>query len=195
MPPRRLFLLFVLSQTIGHVPQSHALKRIICLPGSISRGGALAQCRGFGTCGWKGVGTPRRRPTCSWDPPPQRHGFNLHGLGATALRASAASHHTCGREELLRRWADSEIRPQGPARATLLEDGKAGPRAGLSRPGQPRRQPDASRSTLPAVPSLNLARAHETGSRTLRAGRRSVIAGPSWTPSPGGTITSAGHVP
>jgi hypothetical protein len=30
---------------------------------TISRGGALAQCRGFGTCGWKGVGTPRRRPT------------------------------------------------------------------------------------------------------------------------------------
>ena len=30
---------------------------------SISRGGALAQCRGFGTCGWIGVGTPRPRPT------------------------------------------------------------------------------------------------------------------------------------
>jgi len=29
---------------------------------SISRGGALAQCRGFGTCGWKGVGTPENRP-------------------------------------------------------------------------------------------------------------------------------------
>jgi hypothetical protein len=41
---------------------------------TISRGGALAQCRGFGTCGWKGVGTPDRRPTCSWDPPSQRHG-------------------------------------------------------------------------------------------------------------------------
>jgi len=26
---------------------------------SISRGGALARCRGFGTCGWKGVGTPQ----------------------------------------------------------------------------------------------------------------------------------------
>jgi hypothetical protein len=33
--------------------------------GAISRGGALAQRRGFGTCGWKGVGTPNRRPTCS----------------------------------------------------------------------------------------------------------------------------------
>jgi hypothetical protein len=29
---------------------------------SISRGGALAQRRGFGTCGSKGVGTPDRRP-------------------------------------------------------------------------------------------------------------------------------------
>jgi len=28
-------------------------------------------------------------------------------------RAGAESHHACGREELLRRWADSETRPQG----------------------------------------------------------------------------------
>ncbi len=42
--------------------------------GPISRGGALAQRRGFGTCGWKGAGTPDRRPTCSWDPPSRRHG-------------------------------------------------------------------------------------------------------------------------
>ena len=123
------------------------------------------------------MGTPRHRPICSWDPPPQRHGCTLHGLGATALRASAASHHACGREELLLCWADSETRPQGPARATLLKDRKVGPLAGLSRPGQPRRQPDASRSTVPAVPSLNWARAHETGSRTSRAGRRPVIGG------------------
>ncbi len=44
------------------------------LAGSISSGGALAQCRGFGTCYRKGVGTPDRRPICSWDPPLQRHG-------------------------------------------------------------------------------------------------------------------------
>jgi hypothetical protein len=87
---------------------------------SISRGGALAQRRGFGTCGWKGVGTPNGRPTCSWDPLPQRHGFTLNGLGATALRAGAASHHACGREELPRCWADSETRPQGPG-STRLE--------------------------------------------------------------------------
>ena len=82
------------------------------------------------------------------------------------------------REELLRRWADSESAPRGRLGLPLREDGKAGPRAGLSRPGQPRRQPDASRTTMPAVPSLNWARAHETGSRTIRAGRRRVIAGP-----------------
>ena len=37
----------------------------------------------------------------------------LNGLGATARAPVAASHHACGREELLRRWADSETRPQG----------------------------------------------------------------------------------
>jgi hypothetical protein len=75
---------------------------------------------------------------------------------------SGSSQMACGTEELPRCWADSETRPQGPA---LVKDRKAGPRAGLSRPGQPRRQPDASRSTVSAVPSLNWARAHETGSR------------------------------
>ncbi len=52
----------------------------------------------------------------------------------------------------------------------LWLDRKAGPRAGLSRPGQPRRQPDASRPTVSAVPSTQLqwARAHETGSRPPR---------------------------
>ncbi len=34
----------------------------------------------------------------------------------------------------------------------LAQDGEAGPRAGLSRPGQPRRQSDGSRSTVSAVP-------------------------------------------
>ncbi len=34
------------------------------------------------------MGTPNSRPICSWDPPPQRHGFTLNGLGATALRAA-----------------------------------------------------------------------------------------------------------
>jgi hypothetical protein len=71
------------------------------------------------------------------------------------LRAGAASHHACGREELLRRWADSETRLQGAWRSEyplLAQDGEAGPRAGLSRPGQPRRQSDGSRSTVSAVP-------------------------------------------
>ncbi len=35
------------------------------------------------------MGTPNRRPTCSWDPPPQRHGFTLNGLGATACAPAA----------------------------------------------------------------------------------------------------------
>ena len=69
------------------------------------------------------------------------------------LRAGAASHHACGREELPRCWADSETRPQGAwLYALLVQDGEAGPRAGLSRPGQPRRQPDGSRSMVSAVP-------------------------------------------
>jgi hypothetical protein len=75
----------------------------------------------------------------------------LNGLGATARAPVAASHHACGREELLRRWADSETRLQG-LYPLLAQDGEAGPRAGLSRPGQPRRQTDGSRSTVSAVP-------------------------------------------
>jgi hypothetical protein len=51
-------------------------------------------------------------------------------------RAGAASHHACGREELPRCWADSETRPQGVRHCALLvQDGEAGPLAGLSRPG------------------------------------------------------------
>jgi hypothetical protein len=79
----------------------------------------------------------------------------LNGLGATACAPVAASHHACGREELLRCWADSETRLQGVWRSEyplLARDGEAGPRAGLSRPGQPRRQTDGSRSTVSAVP-------------------------------------------
>jgi hypothetical protein len=57
----------------------------------------------------------------------------LNGLGATACAPVAASHHAC----------------EYPL---LARDGEAGPRAGLSRPGQPRRQTDGSRSTVSAVP-------------------------------------------
>jgi len=42
---------------------------------SISRGGALAHCRGFGTCGWTDVGAPSIR-TRLWDPLPRRHGLH-----------------------------------------------------------------------------------------------------------------------
>ncbi len=137
--------------------------------------------------------TPSNR---SWDPLPQRHGFTLNRLGVTALRAGAASHHACGREELRRCWADSETRPQGQALCPLLKDGKAGPRARLSRPGQPRRQPDASRPTVPAVPSLNWARAHETGSRPpprCRTPASDRWLNPSWTLWD--AQPSAGHLP
>jgi hypothetical protein len=60
------------------------------LEGSISRGGALAQCRGFGTCGWKGVGTPDRRPNLPVGPADATARATLNGLGATA-RAPASS--------------------------------------------------------------------------------------------------------
>ena len=64
------------------------------------------------------------------------------------------------------------------------EDGKAGPRAGLSRPGQPRRQPDASRINVLAVPSLNWAWAQEIGSRTTsgRSSARDRWLNSCWTP-------------
>ena len=39
---------------------------------SISRGGALAQCRGFGTCGCTCVGTPQLRPMLVAPPPCNR---------------------------------------------------------------------------------------------------------------------------
>jgi hypothetical protein len=40
---------------------------------SISSGGVLAHCRGFGTCGWTDVGDPSPGPIL-WDPLPWRHG-------------------------------------------------------------------------------------------------------------------------
>jgi len=49
----------------------------------------------------------------------------------------------------------------GPA--PLGQDGEAGPRAGYYRPGQTRRQPDASRTMVFAVPSLHWARVHWKG--------------------------------
>ena len=100
------------------------------------------------------------------------------------LAAGIGSHHACGRMGVLRCWADSDSAPRGRSRPPLREDGKAGPRAGLSRPGQPRRQPDASRINVLAVPSLNWARAHEIGSRTTsgRSSARDRWLNSCWTP-------------
>ena len=81
------------------------------------------------------------------------------------------------REELLRRWADSDSAPRGRLGLPLREDGKAGPRAGLSRPGQPRRQPDASRSTCRPYPHSTGPGLTRLGAGLHRAGRRRVIAG------------------
>ena len=53
----------------------------------------------------------------------------LNGLGATARAPVAASHHACGREELLRCWADSETRLQGagvPSIPSLLKTERRG---------------------------------------------------------------------
>jgi hypothetical protein len=88
--------------------------------GSISRSGALAQRRGFGTCGWKGVGTPNSRPNSA------RGILRRNGTGhpewvrCHGPRAGAASHHACGREELLRCWADSETVAKDQAYTTPL---------------------------------------------------------------------------
>jgi hypothetical protein len=81
------------------------------------------------------------------------------------------------REELLRCWADSDSAPRGRLGLPLREDGKAGPRAGLSRPGQPRRQPDASRSTCRPYPHSTGPGLTRLGAGLHRAGRRRVNAG------------------
>ena len=93
------------------------------------------------------------------------------------LAAGIGSHHACGRMGVLRCWADSDSAPRGRSRPPLREDGKAGPRAGLSRPGQPRRQPDASRSTCRPYPHSTGPGLTRLGAGLHRAGRCSPIAG------------------
>ena len=44
----------------------------------------LLLCRGFGTCGWKGVGTPDRRPNLLVGSAAATARATLNGLGATA---------------------------------------------------------------------------------------------------------------
>ncbi len=54
--------------------------------GLISRCGALASCRGFGTGGWVGLGTPDSVQR-SYRPPQVRHRSTLHASGIKAACA------------------------------------------------------------------------------------------------------------
>ena len=97
---------------------------------SISRGGALAQRRGFGACGWKGVGTPDRRPTCSWDPPLQAprpttlsEGRSCLGVGPTrkpVLKVTGSVPSLC-KTERRGRGLDSVAR-DNPADSMMAQD-------------------------------------------------------------------------
>lgn len=78
----------------------------------------------------------------------------LNGLGATARGpapspTTLAEGRSCFGVGPTRKPVFKELAFVYPL---LAQDGEAGPRAGLSRPGQPRRQSDGSRSTVSAVP-------------------------------------------
>jgi len=122
---------------------------------SISRGGALAQCRGFGTCGWKGVGTPEIRPNSARGIL-RRNGTGhpewVRCHGPRAGRRFPPRLRKGGAASVLGRLGNPSSRSWRSEYPLLAQDGEAGPRAGLSRPGQPRRQSDGSRSTVSAVP-------------------------------------------
>ena len=77
---------------------------------SFSRGGVLAHCRGFGTCGWKDAGTRRLGARLvgvarAW------HGPTLNASGGTALLCLSLS-HLCWHEDSSRvgEWPDSDTR-------------------------------------------------------------------------------------
>ena len=78
--------------------------------GTFSRGGVLAHCRGFGTCGWKDAGTRRLGARLvgvarAW------HGPTLNASGGTALLCLSLS-HLCWHEDSSRvgEWPDSDTR-------------------------------------------------------------------------------------
>ena len=119
-------------------------------------------CRGFGTCGCIGVVTPKpfqpRRshggtgPRCrgpSQGPRPLVPGQDLPRLRSTEL--------------LQPPWLTRKPVLKVRALRHLLHDGEGGPRAGLSRPRQPSRQPDASNGLHWLHPYLARARALEEG--------------------------------
>jgi hypothetical protein len=122
---------------------------------SISRGGVLAHCRGFGTCGWTDAGDPSTRSRL-WDPLPWRYDSESLerpqrpvGCPSTLARGVGAFLFGATRSPVLRIRAHSHP----------FKDGEGGPRAGLGRPGQTFRQPDAKSSARLAGPSLLRARA------------------------------------
>jgi hypothetical protein len=71
--------------------------------------------------------------------------------GGTALRnglSGRLSLHACSGSRAASVWADSEPRPQDQRQRRPPKDGEGGPRAGLGRPGQTSRQPDAKSSAM-----------------------------------------------
>ncbi len=151
---------------------------------AISRGGVLAHCRGFGTCGWTDVGDPSTRSRL-WDPLPWRHDSRERpqlpdGCPSTLARGVGQFRFGPTWSPVLRISAHRHPVKDGP-----VKDGEGGPRAGLGCPGQTSRQRDAKSSAILAGPSLLRARAR------LKRG-----AGPQWgnpgrRPGVGGLITSA----
>ena len=114
----------------------------------------------------------------------------LNGLGATACAPVAASHHACGREELLRCWADSETRLQGagvPSIPSLLKTGRRG--RGLDSVARDNLADRLMAQGQRCLPYPNPTRPGQSvkGGRPLHgAGRQPVIA--ESTPSPGGML-------
>jgi hypothetical protein len=114
----------------------------------------------------------------------------LNGLGATARAPVAASHHACGREELLRCWADSETRLQGagvPSIPSLLKTERRG--RGLDSVARDNLADSLMAQGQRCLPYPNPIRPSHTvmGGRPLHgAGRQPVIA--ESTPSPGGML-------
>jgi hypothetical protein len=114
----------------------------------------------------------------------------LNGLGATARAPVAASHHACGREELLRCWADSETRLQGagvPSIPSLLKTERRG--RGLDSVARDNLADRLMAQGQRCLPYPNPTRPSQsvTGGRPLHgAGRQPVIA--ESTPSPGGML-------
>jgi hypothetical protein len=69
-------------------------------------------------------------------------------LSGMAPAASRLSLHACSGIRAASVWADPEPRPQDPRLSHPLKDREGGPLAGLGRPGQTSRQPDAKSSAM-----------------------------------------------